>query len=274
MNRVAVFGLGLIGGSLARDLAEAGVDVAGYDRDPAVSAAALEAGVLSRSLAGPADIGDSDVVVLAVPVRAALELLRVVGPAAHAAELITDVGSTKRSIVARSAELGLADRFVGGHPMAGHQDAGWNASRRGLFRGARIYLTPTDATAPAALDGAETLWRRVGAFPEHIDATIHDSRVARTSHLPQVLSTLLARLLAADAVPTDLAPGGRDMTRLAASDPDLWTDIALDNADELLNAMAALGAELAALRGAIARGDAAATRRIFVEARDWMRPSV
>lgn len=274
MTTVAVLGLGLIGGSLARDLAGGGTVVAGYDRDPASASAALDAGVISRTLHRPDDLAGIDVVVLAVPVSAVAELLRRIAPAAERSRLITDVGSTKRSIVAAAEALGLGDRFVGSHPMAGHHDAGWHASRAGLFRGARVYLTPTHETAPAALDTAETLWRRVGAHPVCCAAARHDRLVARTSHLPQLISTLLARLLAADRItPGDLAAGGRDMTRLAASDPQLWTDIALDNVDEIRVALDSLAAQLAELRDAIDRGDAAQTHAILAEARDWTRRS-
>lgn len=274
MTRVAVMGLGLIGGSLARDLADAGLDVSGYDLAPDTAAAALDAGVLSRILAGPEDVDDIDLIVLAVPVRAAPDLLLRVRPGATAARLITDVGSTKRSIVAAATAFGLGDRFVGAHPLAGHHDAGWSASRIGLFRGARVYLTPTAETTAAALEAAETLWRRVGARPERSDAATHDRSVARASHLPQVVSTLFARLLAAYGLPTDLTPGGRDMTRLAGSDPRLWTDVALDNADELLIALDAFGVQLAELRDAITRGDEPAMHAVFAEARAWTRQSV
>lgn len=268
---VAIVGLGLIGGSLARDLAARGVDVLGYDSDPATLQAALDAGVLSAALAPDLEgVEAAQVLVLAVPVGRAPGLL---GAARHRLghlRLITDVGSTKEGIVRAVEAAGLGPRFVGGHPLAGDQRAGWHASRTGLFREARVFLSPTTETAPEALDHAHALWRALGAVTEVIDASAHDRELAWTSHLPQALSTTLAHVLGAAAIGRDrLGPGGRDLTRLAGSDPSLWSEIALDNAAALGTAVRAFEETLRRFRVALERRDAGSIFSFFAEGSAW-----
>jgi prephenate dehydrogenase len=268
---VAVLGLGLMGGSLARDLAALGLPVLGYDRDPRTLAAALEEGVvaapLDPSLAG---LAAADLVFLALPVAAAPELLRRALPHLAPGCVLADLGSTKASIVREALRLGVGERFVGCHPLAGDHRAGWDASRPGLLRGARVFLCPTPLTAPAALERVERLWTALGAAPEIVDAGEHDRRLAWTSHLPQALSSALAGTLGrAGLPPAELGPGGRDVARLAASSPEMWTAICLDNAQAVTTALSALEASLARLRSALERGDAGAVEEFFRAGREW-----
>ena len=203
---VGIVGLGLMGGSLARDLAAAGWRVLGTDRDPAVEAAARDADIV----AGPVAMADVDVLVLAVPVRAAPAWLHRLGPRLGPGATVTDVGSTKRSVVEAAEAAGLGPRFVGSHPMAGDHRSGWAASRTGLFRGAAVWLCPAHDAAPATLARIAGLWEAVGAEPRRIDAHDHDRLLARVSHLPQAAATALAAALARDGVvPDQLGPGGR-----------------------------------------------------------------
>jgi prephenate dehydrogenase len=271
---IAVLGLGLIGGSLARDLAAAGARVLGHDADDATLAAAREAGVVAEALDDELEgLEAAEVAVLAVPVAAAPALLARAAPRLAGARLVTDVGSTKRAIVAAAAETGLADRFVGGHPLAGDHRSGWSATRTGLFRGMPVYLCPSPASSPAAVARAVELWCAVGAVPETVDAESHDRRVAWTSHLPQAASSALARALAAAGVPrAGLGPGGRDVTRLAAGSAAMWCGIALENAAELDRALAALGAEVDRLRAALRAGDRDAVHAWFADGRRWTEP--
>lgn len=271
LERVALIGLGLIGGSLARDLAARGARVLGHDSDPETLEAALHDGAIAEALGpGLEGIEEADVVVLAVPVAAAPPLLEALRPRLDRARLVTDVGSTKRTIGLAAVRLGLGDRFVGAHPLAGDHRSGWAAGRPGLFRDARVFLCPTPATSAAARTLASTLWTTVGGRPEFVDADEHDRRLAWTSHLPQVTATALGAALAARGIDrAELGPGGRDTTRLAASAPGLWTDIALDNAASLAPAIAALEARLAELRGALEHGDAETVRRFFASGREW-----
>lgn len=267
---VGIIGLGLIGGSLARDLAERDIKVLGYDRDEAVAKRAEDAGVLSERR-DPADLGSADVVVLAVPIDEALALLPRLAPSLEGVQLFTDVCSTKTTICRGAEDLDVA-AFVGSHPMAGDHRSGWNASRTGLFAGARAYVCPTRISSPGALVLAEQLWRFLGAAPERLTAEAHDREVAWTSHLPHVASAALAAALAGAAIGRErLGPGGRDATRLAASDPRLWTSIALDNATPLLPAIEELEAALRDMREAIRRGDRGALQRQFASAHAWSR---
>jgi prephenate dehydrogenase len=271
IRTVAVAGLGLIGGSVARDLAAHGVRVLGYDRDPRTVDAALSERVLSAPLSGDlAGVEDADALVLAVPVRAAAAVLESAFPRLENVRLVTDAGSTKRGILAAAERLGMGGRFVGAHPLAGDHRSGWGASRTGLFTGARVYLCPAPASSPGARRLARELWTAIGGSVVEMDADAHDRRLAWTSHLPQAVSSALAAALAERGIaPGELGRGGTDVTRLAASSPEVWTDIALDNADALSGAIEGVAARLDTLRRALADGDADATRAFFRGAREW-----
>jgi prephenate dehydrogenase len=288
--RVAIVGVGLIGGSLARDLAALGAHVMGFDADAETLGAAMDAGAVHEALpAGPArEAGGGitgagvdlhalasaslDALVLAVPVEVAVPLLAAAAPHLGDVPLVTDVGSTKASIVDAASGLGLGERFVGSHPLAGSHLSGWGASRPGLFRGNRVYLCPSaeggheagEEPGRGALRRAHALWTSVGAVPQILDSVSHDRLLAWTSHLPQATSTALARALAGAGVGVgDLGPGGSDMTRLAASSPSLWTGIALDNAEALSAGLAALERELAELRASLRARDRDAVQEFF-----------
>lgn len=271
LRTVAILGLGLIGGSLARDLAGRGVRVLGWDVDAEALRAAVAEGVVHQPLRDHLfDVVQADVVVLAVPVLAARDLLYDLAPRLASVRLVTDAGSTKTSIVRAAEAAGLGERFIGSHPFTGDHRSGWSASRAGLFAGARVFLCPARRSSDAALDLAKTLWAMAGAHPEVIDPDLHDVRLAWTSHLPQIVSTALAQTILQTGTPrAGLGPGGRDMTRLAGSDPELWADILIDNADALNSALAKMGARLSALHTAIARRDRDALLRAFSEARAW-----
>lgn len=268
IRSVAIVGLGLIGGSLARDLAARGVRVAGWDQDVAAFQAANAAGIVHQLLGPESD--PVDALVIAVPVRAAPLMLRRALQYAAGARLITDAGSTKRSIVHAAETMGIGARFVGSHPLAGDHRSGWDASRTGLFDGARVFLSPTASTEPGAMRLAHALWTLAGARPEEMDADAHDQRLAWTSHLPQLVSSALAAALAGQGIARgELGPGGRDVTRLAGSSLGMWTDIALDNADAIVPALQAAEARLRDIRYAIANGDDARLRDLLADAREW-----
>jgi len=267
---VAIAGLGLIGGSLARDLTAAGWRVLGFDRNHATARRAHEAAAIAVGLDPEEPALDRvPLVVLAVPVDAAASALRAMLPWLPADAVVTDTGSTKVGIAAAADQLGLADRFVGAHPMAGDHRSGWEASRPGLFRGARVWICAGNAR-PAAVELVRRMWSAAGGHPDLIEATDHDRLLAWTSHLPQAVASALAATLRQAAVPPDVVgPGGRDTTRLAASDPDVWTGIAMENAGNLADALDALSARTHRLRDALRNGDRAAVRAFFVEARAW-----
>src|SRR5207247_1301052 len=168
-------------------------------------------------------------------------LLAALAPHLRAGALVTDVGSVKRSIVAKAEALGLAARFAGSHPLAGTHHRGFEASRADLFVGAVVYVTPAAGGEEAAREIAH-FWETVaGAHAVMLDAERHDAQLAVTSHVPQVVASLLGVYLAREAPPgAGLGPGARDTTRLAASDAGLWTEILLLNRDVLLPALRAL----------------------------------
>ncbi|HEX8394014.1 MAG TPA: prephenate dehydrogenase/arogenate dehydrogenase family protein [Longimicrobium sp.] len=266
IRSVAILGLGLIGGSLARDLAARGIRVLASDRD----GRSVRDAMLQR-IATPLVHGEQpDVVILALPVRAALEAVALMDDRFGRARLIMDVGSTKLSIVEAAEGMGLGPRFVGSHPLAGDHRSGWEASRTGLFDGARVFLAPAPSAGTEALQLARELWAMVGGVPEMIGAAEHDRRLAWTSHLPQMVSSALAAALADEGVArAELGPGGRDVTRLAGSSPAMWTDIGRDNAQEIIPALDRMVAKVREIRDALRNGDGARLQSLLTAARDW-----
>jgi len=268
---VAVLGLGLIGGSLARDLALLGWRVLGHDLDTDTVASALAEGVLAAALGpGLEGIEDAAVVVIAAPITAIPSILAAVVGRTGPDTLVTDVGSTKRTTLEAALAAGIGARFVGGHPLAGDHRAGWRASRSGLFEDARVFLCPCQGTAQPMIERADALWRSVGGVPRLLDGEAHDRLLAWVSHLPQATSSAMAVALGEAGIgPGELGPGGRDMLRLAGSGAELWTDIALDNARALSAACAELEARLAALRKALETEDRSSVSAFFHTARSW-----
>lgn len=270
-STVGIVGLGLIGGSVARDLAARGVRVLGHDRDPGALHAAMRAGAVHAPLGERLECaGGADAIVLAVPVDAVPALLDDVAATAPAARLVTDVGSTKRSIVAAAEARGLGPRFVGSHPLAGDHRSGWHASRGGLFTGARVFLSPARDSSDDAMALARELWETLGARPEVMDASRHDTRLAWSSHMPHVVSAALALTLADAGIDRgELGTGGRDVTRLAGSSPELWSAIGCDNASAIADAIGAMETQLRCFREALLAREEGALRRRLAGARDW-----
>ena len=238
---MAVLGLGLIGGSLARALTAAGYRVVGHDRGPSGRAARRAGAVAALAPSVREAVAGADLVVLAAPPRANRALLsRVTRWAPQAA--ITDVGSVKSPIVRTAEDLGLR-RFVGGHPMAGAAHSGFAASRADLFRGGAWILTPTRRAAPEALAAVLRLARAVGARPVVLDAATHDRIMAFLSHVPQLVAWALRDAAQSDGLAARhlalAGPGFRDMTRLAKSPAPLWREVLGDNRAEVRRALAA-----------------------------------
>ncbi|HEX9482972.1 MAG TPA: prephenate dehydrogenase [Gemmatimonadaceae bacterium] len=269
--RVAVVGLGLMGGSLARALAVRDVHVLGYDDDPESLDSAEREGIVHERLdAELTRVASADVIVLATPVDAAIRLLPSVARSANGVRLVMDMASTKRSIVSAAELNGLGTRYVGAHPLTGSHRSGWRASRATLFDEARVFLCPTSATTPDALALAEAFWRGLRAGVEIMNATQHDEQMAWRSHLPHVMSGALAVVLGDMGIPRSaLGPGGRDMTRLAGSAPSLWTSIVEDNHEPLVVALAALERRLARVREDLRARDSAGTHEFLAGARAW-----
>lgn len=238
--KVAIVGLGLIGGSLARALAGKGVRVIGVDR-PAVCRAARRAGAIAAVASLEAAAKQADVLILAASPRANLRLLGKLARLATGPLVITDVSSVKGPIVREAARLKLRC-FVGGHPMAGSEGSGFGASVAGLFRRRAWILTP--AAEPRAARSVRALVRRVGARPVQLGAGDHDRLVALLSHVPQIVSWALLETASADRVAKSrlhlAGPGFLDMTRLARSPRALWREILASNEAEVRRGMAAV----------------------------------
>ena len=270
-TRIAVIGLGLMGGSMARALHVRGVHVLGFDRDGTQLEAALRDGAVREALASDlAGIAMAEVVVLALPVDATIALLPSLAARIGDARLVMDLASTKRSIVAAAESAGLGPRFVGAHPLTGSHRTGWGASRASLFDDARVFLCPTRSTTNGALQLAESLWRELRAGVEVMDATVHDDQMAWRSHLPHLVSSALAVTLREAGVRRSaLGPGGRDVTRLAGGSSAMWLPIVEDNATAIADAMAACERQLRSFREAVLAGDRAATAAFLQAGADW-----
>lgn len=273
-HTLGVIGLGAIGGSLARQAKRAGIaTVLGWSPDNAERAAAAREGAVDDSPPRGEDVARAaDLLVLAAPPAANLDLLDTLVPLLRGGALATDVSSVKRPIVQRAADRRLGHRFAGSHPLAGTHRRGFEASRAELFRGAVVYVTPVVDGDAAGREIAH-FWQSVlDAQTVVIDAVHHDAQVALTSHLPQAVASLLGRVLAGRLPPgATLGPGARDATRLAGSEPGLWTEIFLMNRDVLLPELRALREPLAELERALDAGDGAAVTRWLEVGSRWRR---
>jgi prephenate dehydrogenase len=277
VDRLAIVGLGLIGGSFARALREAGVvrHIAGFDSDPTQVRLALELGVIDSSAASAAEaVAAADVVVIAVPVLATAAALTACRAGLRADVIITDVGSTKVSVLEAAAQVfgTVPARFVAAHPIAGTEKSGVAHAQAGLFRSHRLILTPHPAQDDAALHCVEALWLAAGARVVRMGAARHDAIFAATSHLPHLLAysfvEMLARLDGADADIFPNAGGGfRDFTRIASSSPRMWHDILRANAKPVAALLRKQIEELQSLHGMIERGEWDGLRDVFELAR-------
>ena len=270
--RIALFGAGLIGGSFALGLKAAGAvgEVVGIDRSPAHAARARELGVIDRVADTPAAALDGcDLVVLAAPVAQTGTLLRALRPHLGAGTLITDVGSTKSDVVAAArAELGAdVARFIPGHPVSGGERHGPDAARADLFRKRKVVLTPLAENRDEDVARIRAAWEACGARVTTLSPAQHDQVLASVSHLPHLLAYALVAQIA-NAPDGDLrfefgGGGFRDFTRIAASSPEMWRDIALANRAALLTEIDGYSAMLDQLRAMIERGDGAALEALF-----------
>ncbi|MDX6627101.1 MAG: prephenate dehydrogenase [Solirubrobacterales bacterium] len=258
-TKVAVLGVGLIGGSIglaARRRLDA--EVVGYGRNPERIARGVELGALDRGAASVAEACEgADLVFCSGPVAAlvgqAREALAACGPEA----VVTDVGSTKGELV---DALGEDERFIGGHPLAGAETAGVENAREDLFDGARWYLTPTDRSSGLLYDRLQRAIAGLGARPQAIDPHTHDRLMATVSHLPHVVANVLASE-AAEALTRDserlpeVGPSFRDTTRVAGSNPAIWADIFASNRDAVADSVESVARRLEQAATLIREGD-------------------
>ena len=270
--KLALIGVGMIGGSLAAALRRAGkvTDVIGYDSDPAALASAQRMRVIDAIAASmAAAVGDAQVVAIATPVGAIAEVLKAIAPALALDAIVTDVGSTKANVVAAAREaLGAhLARFVPGHPIAGKERPGVAHADAGLFAGRLAITTPLAETDAQALAWVEAAWRACGARVERMDVDEHDRVFAAVSHLPHLLAfALVARIageLDGERKLGFAGAGFRDFTRIAAGSSTMWRDIAIANRVALGEELRGYRALLDELQRAIDAGDRQAIERVF-----------
>lgn len=276
VERIAIFGVGLIGGSFALGLKAAGFagEIVGGGRSAVNLARGVELGVIDRFSTDPVEVVQgADLVMLAVPMGAMRAVLAQIAPALGEQTIVTDAGSVKGSFEA-DARAVLGDslhRVVPGHPIAGTERSGVEAAFSTLYQRRRVILTPLAESDPAATEAVAGLWRQCGAEVECLSVQHHDRVLAATSHLPHMLAFSLVDTLATmqthDEIFRYAAGGFRDFTRIASSDPVMWRDICVANRGALLGVVEELIEHFQVLHDAIERGDAEQIHTIFTRAK-------
>lgn len=268
--KVAILGLGLIGGSLALDLKRLGLakTVVAYNRSAESRKVALKRRACDAVFADPKEaVQDADLVVLAVPVRTIPALAKLIAPFLKKGAIVTDVGSTKEALQARVKKvLPKGVTWIGGHPIAGTENTGMASALAGLFKDRWWILTPETGQAPAKL---ARLLKALGAKVKSMSAAEHDRLLAASSHLPHLLAFSLVHLAAQPERRRALELAGssfRDATRVAASSPEMWVDICLDNRKALLAALSDYEKLLKGLGRELRQGNEKALRKYFSSA--------
>jgi prephenate dehydrogenase len=284
VDKLVVVGVGLIGGSFALALKEAGAvgRVVGVGRGERNIRRALELKIIDAAGAfDAATFGDADLALLSMPVGQMGPVMRAIAPVLGGGTVVTDAGSTKEDVVAlarRELKRSLA-RFVPGHPIAGTEMSGAGAALASLYRGRKVVLTPLQGTDPGALARVREAWQACGAGVFELKPREHDAVLATVSHLPHVLAFALvdqvARHKDAKRLFSYAAGGFRDFTRIASSHPEMWRDICLANRKALLAELGRYEGELERVRRMLERGDAKALEALFSGAREarerWLK---
>lgn len=282
IKRLAVIGVGLIGGSFALDLKRKGLvgQVVGAGRSRANLELALQTGLIDEIAEEPAvAVAGADLVLLAIPVGAMPELFRAIAPALKPGCVVTDAGSTKQDVIA-AARASLGEKvahFVPGHPIAGAETSGAAAARTGLYQDKPFIVTPLPENLAQDVDRVEALWAACGARVARMDPAEHDGIFAAVSHLPHLAAFALMEELAgrpkSEVYFRYAGAGFRDFTRIAGSHPEMWRDITLANRAALLAELDAYIAKLGEIRALIERGDGTGLEELFERARsarmDW-----
>jgi prephenate dehydrogenase len=275
LNKVVIFGVGLIGGSFALALkhARAATTIVGMGRSQQALERALELGIVDQVGASVGDaMRGADLVLIAAPVAQTERILASLLPYLEAGTVVTDAGSTKSDVVA-AARRALGDRvaqFVPGHPIAGRESNGPDAAIVDLYRGKKAVLTPLAVNTQAAVERVGAAWSACGAIVHKLTPQEHDQVFAAVSHLPHLLAYALVDDIAAKPHSGLLfqyaASGFRDFTRIAGSSPEMWRDISLANRDALLGELDAYLAQLTGLRAMLAAGDGAGLEAVYANA--------
>ena len=276
IDQLTIIGVGLIGGSIARAARKHKLcrTIVGYGRNPQEMQKALELGVVDESAGSAAEaVADAEMVVIAVPIGAMRAVMQEIKGSVRDDAVITDVGSAKVSVVhdAQAIFGKLPEGFVPGHPIAGTERSGVEASFAELYQNRCFIMTPGETTAPWAVEKVRRLWEGMGSQVVAMDAAHHDEVLAATSHLPHVLAFALVDTLGQMHERKEIfqfaAGGFRDFTRIASSDPDMWRDICLANGDAILHVLDLFKKELDALASAIESRDGARIETVLRRAK-------
>ena len=276
IERLCIIGTGLIGGSLARALREAGAcqEVVGAGRNTGNLQTAVDLGVIDRYYTDLAQaVSGADMVVVCVPLGAMEDVFRAIKDQLAEQVVLTDTGSAKGSVIeaVQRAFGHVPDFFVPGHPIAGTEQSGVEASFPGLYKDRRVILTPLPETSTNATDRVRDMWEAAGARVTEMDPLHHDAILAATSHLPHVLAyTLvdsLSKLDDSDELFEYAAGGFRDFTRIASSDPVMWRDICLANGDAIQLMIEHFSRDLQGLSQAVKHHDGQQLLEIFTSAK-------
>lgn len=274
-KKIAIFGVGLIGGSFALALKRAGTveQVVGVSRTAASLERAKDLGIIDAAVTDVAEaVHDADLVLIATPVAQTEAVLAAIKPHLQVRTIVTDAGSTKCDVVA-AARAALGEKivqFVPGHPIAGRESNGPDAALADLYVGKKIVLTPLPENRPEDVDYVAAAWRQCGALVHQLTPEQHDAVFAAVSHLPHLLAFALVDDIAkrenADVLFQYAASGFRDFTRIAGSSPEMWRDISMANRVALLNELDAYMAQLVQLRKVLDAGNAVAIESIYANA--------
>jgi prephenate dehydrogenase len=274
-KKIAIFGVGLIGGSFALALKKAGAveQIVGVGRHLTTLQRARDLGIIDQIASDvAAAVSDADLILIAAPVAQTGAILSSIAPHLQAGTIVTDAGSTK-SDVALAARTALGDKigqFVPGHPIAGREQNGPEAALAELYVGKKVVLAPLPENSPADVARVAAAWQQCGALIHQLSAQQHDAVFAAVSHLPHVLAYALVDDIANKPHAASLfqyaASGFRDFTRIAGSSPEMWRDISLANQSALLGELDAYLLQLGRLRGLLAAGDGPALEAIYSNA--------
>lgn len=281
LNKIVIFGVGLIGGSVALALKKSGVapQIVGVGRNLENLQTAIDLGVIDEAQSDIAKaVADADLVLIATPVAQTPKILEAMIPHLSANTVITDAGSTKSDIQAYVTTASqqaknpqhFLGQFVGGHPIAGAEKSGVTAAKADLFVGKNVVLTPNKNTSDKAIKLVRELWQATGANVSEMTAEVHDQIFAAVSHLPHLLAFALVNELAHRPNAKQLfdfaASGFRDFTRIAGSSPEMWRDISLANKNALLGELEAYQAEISALQTLLKNEDSQGLQAMFEHA--------
>lgn len=274
-NQVTIIGTGLLGGSLARDLKQAGLanTIVGVCRSPETARAALEQQIVDVVLPLAEAVSKSDLIVLATPMQAMIPVLKQMEGLVPDKAIITDVGSVKTDLYAQLQNQSPRHlhQFVLAHPIAGGENSGVMSSKVDLFRGKHVIITDTPEVPETSAQVVAEMWSALGAKVLKMSLQEHDSIFAKTSHLPHVIAFSLVNFLSHQSDRArlfDLAAAGfYDFTRIASSDAEMWRDICITNREEVLAALDGFRGQLDSIREKVAASDQQAILRYFGEAK-------